>query len=339
MARRIAYECSIRFLPFLSHRMSILRRSLTDAWQFFVAPFFASLLPWPLAWRWLRRLAARDGGPFDEVASAAATIAPDYVAIGDHAAFAARVRLIWLLDAVDLFLSLTRVRRRWRPHHVGIDGTWPRGAFVAIGFHHGTGHWTFKSLAEAGHRAMFVSARWHRRDYARLPLRYWYGCLRGWDIARLGASPIAFRPGAKATITNALAVGTAIVAMIDIPPRLAPRGQKRVHLLGRQASLPTGLLALAHEAGVPVVPYWSELDLDAGTRRVCIGAPLDPAAPDILQMFADYLDAQIRRMPEAWHFWPEWPRWIDDAQHLDANHDIDPALVETKNSPVGPPLP
>lgn len=310
------------------------RRFLADAWQFFVAPCIAALLPWPLAWRWLCQLAVRGSGLYEEAAHAAAVIAPEYVPIPDRTAFAARVRLIWLLDATDLFLSLTRWRRRWRPSHVGVDGRWPRGAFVAIGFHHGTGHWTFKTLADAGHRGMFVSARWDRRDYAGMPLRYWYGCLRGWDIARLGASPIAFRPGAKETITHALAAGTAIVAMIDIPPRLAPRGQRRVRLLGREVSLPTGLLALAQEAGVPVVPYWSELDLARGTRRVCIGAPLDPADDATLQTFADLLDAQIRRMPEAWHFWPEWPRWIADAQCLDESTGDEPILVENEISPT-----
>jgi len=310
------------------------RRSLTDAWQFFVAPCVAALLPWPLAWRWLRRLAARDGGPYDEVARAVAVIAPEHVAVVDRTAFAARVRLVWLLDATDLFLSLTRWRR-WRPHHVGVDGAWPRGAFVAIGFHHGTGHWTFKTLAEAGHRGMFVSARWDRRDYAGVPLRYWYGRLRGWDIARLGASPIAFRPGARETIMNALAAGTTIVAMIDIPPRLAPRGQRRVRLLGREASLPTGLLALAREACVPVVPYWSELDLENGTRRVRIGAPLDPADDATLQVFADLLDAQLRRMPEAWHLWPEWPCWVEDARRLEETMNVEP--VRAENDAVGPP--
>ena len=34
-------------------------------------------------------------------------------------------------------------------------------------------------------------------------------------------------------------------------------------------------------------------------------------------MVADILDRQIRRMPEAWFFWPELPQWIDDAAKTD----------------------
>ena len=42
------------------------------------------------------------------------------------------------------------------------------------------------------------------------------------------------------------------------------------------------------------------------------------------QALADILDAQIRRTPSAWFFWPEWPQWLADAQKL--RESASPAL-------------
>jgi len=291
--------------------MKYLRALFTDALQFYGVPLVAALLPWRLARRWLRGWAARAGGPFDEAARAAAPIAPQHLDVGDAAAFAAAVRLVWLLDACDVYLSLTRWRRRWWPWHIERVGAWPQtGAFLAAGFHHGTGLWVFRSLAQSGRRSVLVSARWQRDDYRGLPLRYWYGRLRGWDVQRVSGNPVAFRPGVRDKLSSALGAGMPVVGVIDMPPRLAPRGQQHVRLLDRDASFPDGLLALARDAGVPVVPYWVDFDLQHCTRRFCIGAPLDPHQPAAtLQALADILDRQIRRTPSAWFFWPEWPSW------------------------------
>lgn len=294
--------------------LRILKNQLADAWQFFLVPGFAALLPWRLGYRWLRWCSRRPGSAFDESARAAAAVAPHYVHIVDIIAFAARMRLVWLIDASDLYLSLLHRSRGWRPAQVERVGNWPeRGPFIATGFHHGNGHWVFKTLAEAGHDAMLVSARWSRADFPGLPLRYAYGRLRGNDVERLSGCPIAYRPGAKARLADTLHQGKVVVGVIDMPPRLAPRGQQPVRLLGVDASFPVGLLELARTANAPIVPYWMEYDFDTGTRRSVIGTPLDPGAPGTLQALADLLDRAIRQTPEAWFFWPEWPQWIADA--------------------------
>ena len=175
-----------------------LRAQAFEAWQFFILPGVAALLPWRLGWRWLRYWARRVDGPFDEPAQAVTGIAPRYLEIGSAQQFAARVRLLWLMDYCDLYLSITRWRRAWRPWHVERRGAWPQGAFIAAGFHHGTCHWVFKSLAEDGHDSMVISVRWTREQYRGFPLRYWYGRLRYWDMARLGRKPVAYRPGPRA---------------------------------------------------------------------------------------------------------------------------------------------
>lgn len=298
--------------------MKFLRTLLKDFIQFFFVAGVAAIVPWRVGRRWLQMWAHFRRGPFNESSRPAAEIAPTYVPIDDRERFAASCRLVWLIDVCDLYLSVTRWRRGWWPWHIEHIGAWPRDtAFIATGFHHGTGHWVFRSLARSGHDSMLVSARWDRGDYKGVPLRYWYGRWRGRDVERLGRRPLAMRPGVREKLIGSLASGTPVVGVIDMPPRMAPRGQHPVRLLDRDVSFPDGLLAIAREVNVPLVPYWVEFDLQTCTRRFCIGEPLDPNdVGGTLQTLADILDRQIRRTPEAWYFWPEFPTWIADAQAL-----------------------
>ncbi len=298
--------------------MTFLRALLKDFIQFYFVPFVAAILPWRMARRWLWWWANLRRGPFNEAARPATAIAPEFLPIDDREKFAASCRFVWLIDACDLFLSLTRWRRNWWPWHIEQAGAWPTTRpFIAASFHHGTRHWVFRSLARSGRRSMFVSARFDRSDFRKMPLRYWYGKLRGWDLERLGRTRMAVRPDVSEKLSNALANDVSIVALMDVPPRLAPRGQHHVRLLDQDVSLPDGLLKIAQNAGVPIVPYWIEFDLPRGTRRFCIGDALDPNdVPHTLQTLADILDRQIRRTPEAWFFWPELRPWIEDAKAI-----------------------
>lgn len=299
--------------------MRQLRTQVFEAWQFFILPGVAALLPWRLGWRWLKYWAQRVDGPFDEPAQAATGIAPRYLEIGSAQKFAARVRLLWLMDYCDLYLSITRWRRSWRPWHVARRGAWPQGAFIAAGFHHGTCHWVFKSLAEDGHDSMVISVRWTREQYRGYPLRYWYGRLRYWDMARLGRKPVAYRPGIRDLLAKTLADSAAVVGLIDLPPRMAPRGQHPLRMLDLDLSLPEGVVAIAREAGVPIVPYWMEFDDDMYRRCFCVGEPIDASDTDAaLSQLAVILDRQIRSAPAAWFFWSELPQWVEDARALHA---------------------
>lgn len=304
----------------LKRAIAFMRAQWIDFIQLYFAPGVAALLPWRLSVRWLKWWAAREHGPFDVASRAAAHFAPDYLPGIDAARFARRNRLVWLLDTADQYLSLTRWWPRWWPWHVEQVGAWPTtGTFIAVSFHHGTGHWVFRSLARAGRKSMIVSARWERSDFRGVPLRYWCGRMRYFDMERLGRCRVAMRPGVKDKIASTLAAGIPVIAVIDMPPRMAPRGQRRVRVLGQEISLPDGMFALAREAGVPVVPYWQEFDFERGTRRFCIGEPIHPR--DLAQTtrdFAAMLDQRLRTTPEAWYFWPEMPQWIVDAAKLDA---------------------
>jgi hypothetical protein len=247
-----------------------------------------------------------------------AAIAPAHVPIADLDAFRHDARTAWLLDTADLYLSRPRPVD-WLPPWISVRGAWPSGAFVALTFHYGTGLWLCRALRQAGHRSMFLSARFERADFSQRPWRHAYGQRRLAEVERIGGEPIAYRPGVRPLLLDALRRGSSVLGLVDIPPRLAPRGQHRVRLLDQTASLPDGLLRVAAEAQVPIVPCWVDIDFASGHRTVVIGdaqSP-EPIGP-VLAMLAATLDRLIRAQPAAWMFWPEWPGWTGDAARLHA---------------------
>lgn len=279
------------------------------------APRLPSWLPWKAAYACYRAI-ARSPRLFAEAVDAAAAIASAHLPIADIDAFRHDARTTWLLETADLFLS-RRQPVDWLPSHVTFQGKWPAGAFIALTFHYGTGLWLCRTLRHAGHRSMFISARFEREDFVQRPWRHAYGLDRLREVERLGGEPIAYRPGARQKLLDALRRGSCVVGLIDIPPRLAPHGQVGVRLLDQMASLPDGLLRLAAEARVSIVPCWVDIDFESGHRTVVIGDAQSPEPVEkVLNGLAAELDRLIRKQPAAWMFWPEWDGWIRDAARL-----------------------
>jgi hypothetical protein len=316
-----------------------LRDLIGDTWMLSIAPGMPARLPWRAAYACYRRL-ARSPRMFGD-AVAAARIAPDYLPIADVDAFLHDVRTTYLLDVADLQLS-RRQSLDWWPSHVAVEGRWPRaGAFIAVTFHYGTGLWLCRALRRSGHRSTFLSARFEREAFARRPLLHRYGMRRLAEVERIGGEPITYRPGARRSMLDTLARGVPVVGLIDVPPRLAARGQHPVRLLGQPASLPDGLLRLAEEAQVPIVPCWVEIDFASGRRRVVIGEATPPGpAEAVLAELAALLDRLVRAQPAAWMFWQEWRDWLRDAVPLHgsgafSNPDAEGRLADS-NPATGP---
>jgi hypothetical protein len=292
--------------------MGRLQARLQDAWMLSLAPRLPSGLPWKAAYACYRAI-ARSPALFAEAVDAAATIAPAHVPIADIEAFRHDARTLWLLETADLYLSRQHAVD-WLPAHVAVEGAWPSGPFVALTFHYGTGIWLCRALRRAGHPSMFLSARFERDEFAGRPWRFDYGMRRLDEVQRVCGEPIAYRPGVRETLLDALRRGSSIIGLIDMPPRLAQRGQVGVRLLDRSVSFPDGLLRLAAQAGVPVVPCWVDIDFATGHRTVVIGGAKPPDDPvSVLAGLADDLDRLIKRRPAAWMFWPEWEGWLRDA--------------------------
>jgi hypothetical protein len=274
---------------------------------------------------------------YPEPAEAAAAIAPQYLPIADVEAFKRDVRTVWLLDAVDLRLSLQR-RTDWLPEHVEVQGAWPRnGAFVATSFHYSTGLWVFRDLRRHRRDVILISARFDRANFDNHPVRFRYGSTRMGEVERISGNPNAYRPGVRKTVLEALGRGVPVISVMDMPPRMAPYGQRPVTFLDRAASLPDGSLMLAKEAGVPIVPYWVEIDLATGKRKLVIGDAIAPEpVDDVLSRLAGSLDTLIRAEPAAWLFWNEWPAWQSDAAALHAQPPFSNEAAEGRLSSSAP---
>ena len=184
--------------------MKFLRVQFFDFLYFYFVPFLAAVMPWTLARGWLKFWARREMGPYEEAARMAAMVAPAYVDIGDERAFRADMRLVWLLDCCDMYLSLLRRRSAW-PQHLSQQGAWPEtSCFIATGFHHSTAMWVFQSLARGGHSSQIVSARFDKSDYRGLPLRYWQARLRASQVKKQSGHPMVFRPGVREQLSRGL---------------------------------------------------------------------------------------------------------------------------------------
>jgi hypothetical protein len=305
------------------------RSRLHDFWLLYAAPALPSRLPWRWAYACYRFMARFD--LFPEPAAAAARVAPQFLPITDVEALKRHVRTVWLLDAVDLRLSL-RHPTDWLPWHVTVEGAWPAtGAFVAVSFHYSTGLWVFRDLRRRGRDVVLISARFDRSEYTHHPVRYRYGTSRMAEVERISEEPIAYRPGVRKRVLDVLARGMPVISVMDMPPRMAPRGQRQVPLLGTTASLPDGTVALARDAGVPLVPYWVEIDFARGTRKLVIGEPIAPGPIDrIMAELARMLDRLIRANPAAWLFWNEWLAWIRDAAELERDDGFSNAESEVR---------
>lgn len=269
-------------------------------------PLLAALLPWPWAVAWIRRRSRRidalQGHGQRSCAAAMAVFGAD-----TDRDFAERAQFVALLDQLDAFRSVLRgfgPLRHWQ-----VEGNWPAAPCVAVSLHYGNGFWALGHLRKHGHRAHFVAQGvapvWLRsRPATRLIMRF-----RRWCHESLTGAAVIYTGGAKGRAAAALADGESIVALIDVPHGLA-RGSVPMQLFGQALAVQTGMIRLARELGVPVVPFLTRIG-DGRNRRLLIGPSLCEGTPEqVAQTAAAWLAAAASADPAAWQLWPQLPEFI-----------------------------
>jgi hypothetical protein len=267
-------------------------------------PAIAAALPWPLAWRTLRAIAAR-GHAFGEETARALAMCSHLGFAGDAKSWAMRHRLTRIIDQIDPALSAVR-GDGWMDRHVAIAGDpLPPAPCVVVGFHYGTGFWSLRHLRRHGHHVSFVSAPIDAGQWRTEPLRLAYMRWRQKCVAAAGGAPIIYVGGSAERIRTALRRGTSVLALIDVPEPTT--SAVRVPLLGHDVRLPDGILRIAASEKVPLVGFVGAFDARTGARRLRFARlPDDPDAA--LRALVDLLEAAIRDDPAGWHFWAQWPR-------------------------------
>ena len=282
-------------------------RSLAEC---IVLPAVAVVLPWRLAFRGYRGLAAR-GRAFHRESVRALEACRASVRVDDERAFLRTHALTRIVDHVDPVLSFFR-RDRYLDRHVRIDGDpLPDVPCLFIGFHYGTAFWALRHLRRGGRRAAFLAARVTVRQCAGDRVRLAFMRFRTRCVERAGGAPVIFVGGSRERIAAALHDGTSVIGLIDVPD---VAHATRVSLLDHDVRWPDGLLRLAESEGVPTMAFIAALDAETGARRVEFRR-LPAAREAALKALASMLDDAIRRDAAAWHLWSEWPRFVvPDAQ-------------------------
>jgi hypothetical protein len=294
-----------------------LAQESADFWVLLVVPGLPSLLPWRAAWACYRVLARLPILLEKQTQEAAGTV-EDYLPVADHRALTRRMRLLRMVDFADLFFARKTPVASAPEGHFHARGEWPAQAFIAVGFHYGSGMWMLRDLNRKGRRTVVVAAPFEPGDYKGR--RVYLACARTRyrEMERSAGAAPAYRPRVREKLLQALEQGDVVMSLLDLPPRLVPAQQQPIDLLGQPASLPIGVLQLAAAAGVPVVPWWVETDA-RGVRTLVIEHGRDPHdVAGNLAYFASLLDRLVLADPAAWNFWSEWPIWMRDAETLHA---------------------
>jgi hypothetical protein len=301
-----------------------------DFWTMYLVPGLpARLLPWRWAWACyhaVSRFPVVLSALFRSRAAIAQQVLPQQVEL---APLIRRLRLLWLLDAADLYLAHRTPIDRAPGAHFKVEGEWPQGPFIAVSFHYGTGMWMLRDLHRKGRRTVVIAAPFEPGDYKGRRIYLAYGRMRHQEMEHSAGRLAAYRPRVREKLLAALAAGDIVMSLLDLPPRLVPANQRPVTFLDTPLSLPSGVIQLAAAANVPVVPFWVEIDA-AGVRKLVIQPPRDARDTDAnIAYFGNLLDTLIRRDPAAWHFWSEWPMWQRDAAALHTAGAISGRLADS----------
>lgn len=286
------------------------RGEVRDLLECVLIPGLAAILPWRLAFRLYRRIAAT-GALYDQAAERAHAEASRLGWAGQRADWLLRRRLTTLIDHADHYLTRTR-GAGWLTRHVDQQGEWPQAGTPALclTFHWGAGMWGLRSAAASGvtgHMLIASPDARHFRGHAILH-RYILARIRSIELA-LGRSCIDVTTDIR-QVPRALKAGDAIFAVIDVPPDQVSASAP-VRVLGLPARLPTPLLRMAVERRIPVWVYLTGYQLETGRRFVRIQALGVPASLDeLVDQITRELDQAIRDDAPMWHFWGEAERFF-----------------------------
>ena len=284
----------------LMRRIVLELRALAELW---LLPLAVAVLPYRAGIASARVL-ARTLPLYREAADAGAARWREVVTGGDEDAFRADFRFAQLVDHADLFWSLTRSRAFLRQRLAAPRFDVPCGRpLVVLSFHYGQGLWLMDALAAQGHPTRYVSIRLDRAE-APSTLAYAYARLRIATVGRLAGVPPIFTGGARRAIGDALAAGTGVYGLVDVPVPGGAAGEANAALLGHPVLLPAGLLESAAGRGASALVLTSRVT-SAGSR-VVEARSFDRVEDVDIETLASALGDRLAAAPASWHFWHLW---------------------------------
>ncbi len=287
-----------------------LRAEWRDLLEVVLVPGLAAVLPWRIAYRIFRHVAAQ-GWLYDAPARRALDQARRLSWAGDEHQWLLRRRLTTLIDHADHYLSRTR-SDRWMREHMVVDGAWPEPGKAALGltFHWGAGMWGLRHAADHGLAAHMLVAAVQGEHFRGHAVLHRYILARTRSIALALRRPYIDVSADLRLALRALRANEQIFAVIDVPADQVTASQP-IQVLGLPARLPTALLRLAVDRQVPVFIYVTGFRVEDGKRFVRIrqlGVPTD--LDTLVHQVAEELDRTIQADAPLWHFWSEAERFF-----------------------------
>ena len=287
-----------------------LRHELRDLLEVVLLPGLAAVLPWRIAFRLFRRIAAA-GWLYREATERAYAQAARLGWVADPAEWRRRRRLTTLVDHADHYLSRTR-SDAWIAKHMEAQGEWPDPAQPALGltFHWGAGMWGLRHAAARGLKAHMLVAAVQGAHFRGRSILHRYILARTESIALALRRPYIDVSTDMRLVLRALRANEQVFAVIDVPADQVSTSQS-VQVIGLPARLPTALLRLAVERGIPVFIYVTGFHVEDGRRFLRILQLGVPESLDaLLRSVEQELDRTIQQDAPAWHFWGEAERFF-----------------------------
>lgn len=211
-------------------------------------------------------------------------------------------------DEIDNFICLLGFAKRFL-RRLKIEGeenlnrVLNRGGVILICYHFGGGFWILPFLKDKGVRIQFFSTDIRKEDYPSKRAFYCYHKLSNWIIGRIFDRRVSFKKEGKRNLISALKEGVWVSTAFDVPPYLI-KESIGVNFLGRQTKFPKGLISIAKELNVPVLPFLSFLE-GGNSRRICFEKPIYVNDPEeSVNECVRLIERGIMERPDHWHLLP-----------------------------------
>lgn len=174
---------------------------------------------------------------------------------------------------------------------------------ILLSAHFGGGFWILPLLREKGIPVHFFSAGVAKKNYPFEKSLYYYHRLRIGIVERASGRRTLYKRRGRQDLTLALNEKKWVSILLDVPPFLV-KDVIEVPFLSQKAMFPKGIISIAKETHVPILPFFSFLD-EGRRRRICFEEPIHVVdEEECVKKCVALIEKRIIERPDHWHFWP-----------------------------------
>lgn len=211
-------------------------------------------------------------------------------------------------DEMDLFTYLfgssKRLTRRMKiegEEHLEEALRKDRGG-ILLSAHFGAGFWILPFLKEKGIPAHFFSADIEKRHHPSGKALYYYQRLRIGAVKRASGERTLYKKEGRQELIEALHERKWVIILFDVPP-FRVRDVMEVPFLSQKALFPKGIISIAKETHVPILPFFSFLDGERKRRILFERSFFTEDIEGSVKTCVNLIETNIVKRPDHWHLW------------------------------------